>query len=141
MMFTMMPYNRMNRNELNPFSNDFFRAFFSDRPAGAFRVDVQDEGDRYLLEAELPGVEKENVHVTLEDGVMTIAAERNTQTEEKQEDRYLYRERRCGRVSRSFRVEGVQEDGVTAEFVNGILKLNLPKLAEQMSARREIAIA
>lgn len=141
MMFTMMPYNRMNRNELNPFSNDFFRAFFSDRPAGAFRVDVQDEGDRYLLEAELPGVEKENVHVTLEDGVMTISAETQAQTEETKENRYLYRERRCGRMSRSFRVDGIQEDGITAEYANGVLKLNLPKLTEQTPAAREIAIA
>lgn len=147
-MFSMIPYrshsiNRAgaDREFMNPFADDFFRAFFGDERANAsFRVDVKDEGDKYLLEAELPGVDKDNVHIDIEDGVMTISAELN-ETKEENRGNYVYRERRCGSMHRSFDLDGVREDDITAEYKDGVLRLDLPKRAETPApAARRIAI-
>ena len=147
-MFSMIPYrthsfNRMpaTREFLNPFSDDFFRAFFGDeRLSGSFKVDVKDEGDHYLLEADLPGVSKDDLHIDVENGVMTISAEMNEAREETR-DNYVYRERRCGTMRRAFNLEGVNEDAITAAYTDGVLQLNLPKLAEEPEpAARRIEI-
>ncbi len=126
-MFSMMPY-RSNRNVMprglfDEFSNDFFRPLFESgfagltRPERAMKVDVRDDGDKYTLEADIPGVSKDDVKVEVADGVLTIAATYNQEKEEKGEDeRYVYRERRCGSVSRAFNVEGIREDDIAAEF-------------------------
>ena len=143
-MFGLIPYtNRIANREsnlMNPFNDDFFRAFF-DRgmPAASFRVDVRDEGDHYTLKADLPGVEKENVKVSVDDGVMTISADINESKEDSREG-YLYRERRHGSMRRSFDVSGVAEEDITAEYRDGVLTLNMPKLEEIPPKAREIAI-
>ena len=139
-MFSIIPYRtnhnmtrRDNRGYFEDFANDFFRPFFADNfgmmaDQKPMKVDVRDEGDRFTLEADMPGMKKDDVKVEVNEGVLTISAQYN-QTEEQKNDegKYVYRERRCGSMSRSFNVEGIQEDGITAEFRDGVLKLNLPK--------------
>ena len=120
-------------------ANDFFRSFFDVSAPATFRVDVRDEGDRFVMEAELPGVKKEDVKVSVENGVLTIAAATNTESEETRGS-YVCRERRSGSVQRSFNIEGVREDGITGEYRDGVLKLSLPRLTEALPARREIEI-
>lgn len=107
----------------------------------AFRTDIRDEGDHFLLEAELPGFQKEDIHLELKEGVLTISA----QHEEKQEKRddqgqYLCRERRVGSFVRSFDASGIQEDAIRASYENGVLTLILPKMAEIQPQSRRIAI-
>ena len=144
-MFSMVPVRtnrhvavRNNENYFNPFSEDFFRAFFGDDFANGMlsaerplKVDIRDEGDRYLLEADMPGVSRENVHVDVNDGVMTISAEVNESKESTDNGRYVYRERRYGRTSRAFNLDGIREEDITAEFKDGVLRLNLPKVEAQ----------
>lgn len=137
-MFSIIPY-RGNRSVaprgfFDEFSNDFFRPFFEGgfpammRTERAMKVDVRDDGDRYTLEADMPGVSKDDVKVEVANGVLTISAEYNQEKEEKGEDeKYVYRERRCGSMSRAFNVEGIREDEISAEFKDGVLKLTLPK--------------
>ena len=143
-MFGLIPYTsriaRRDANFMNPFNDDFFRAFF-DRgmPAASFKVDVRDEGDHYTLKADLPGVERENVKVSVDEGVMTIAADMDESREDSHES-YLYRERRQGSLRRSFDVSGVDEEAITAEYKDGVLTLNMPKLADPAPKAREIAI-
>ena len=147
-MFSMMPYRNHNINRapatrdfFNPFNDDIFRAFFGDeRLNGSFKVDVKDEGDHYLLEADLPGVAKDDLHIDVENGVMTISAEMN-ETKEENNDNYVYRERHYGTMRRAFNLEGIREDDITADYKDGVLHLNLPKLAEESApAARRIAI-
>ncbi len=139
-MFSMIPFRSSNqvanRNEnyYNPFSDDFFRAFFGDDFADGMlsaerplRVDVRDEGDHYLLEADMPGVKRENVHVDVKDDVLTISTEINEQEDKKEKGKYVYRERRYGRSSRSFNLDGIDDSAISAEFKDGVLKLTLPK--------------
>lgn len=144
-MFSMVPVRtnrhvavRNNENYFNPFSDDFFRAFFGEDFANGMlsaerplKVDIRDEGDRYLLEADMPGVSRENVHVDVNDGVMTISAEVNESKESTDNGRYVYRERRYGRTSRAFNLDGIREEDITAEFKDGVLRLNLPKVEAQ----------
>ena len=124
---------------MTPFANDFFRSFFDTGTPTGFKVDVRDEGTGYLLEAELPGIRKEDVKVTVENGVMTISAATNTENEQ-QTDNYVFRERRTGSMQRAFSLEGINEDGITGEYKDGVLRLTLPKIAESTPVRREIAI-
>ena len=135
-MLNMVPY-RSNRNVaprgfFDDFTSDFFMPFLDGfgmiRPDQAMKVDVKDEGDRYTLEADMPGVSKDNVKVEIVGGMLTISANYDEKKEEKgEDDKYVYRERRCGSMRRSFNVEGIREDDITAEFKDGVLKLTLPK--------------
>lgn len=143
-MFGLIPYTsnitrRNNRSFMNPFADEFFRSFFANEPAASFKVDVRDEGDHFLMEAELPGVKKEDVKVGIENGVITISANATTENEQKN-DNYIYRERRYGTMQRAFTLDGINEDSITAEYTDGVLKLNLPKLTEAKPDRREITI-
>ena len=135
-MLNMVPY-RSNRNVaprgfFDDFTSDFFKplldGFGMIRPDQAMKVDVKDEGDRYTLEADMPGVSKDNLKVEVANGTLTISADYDEKKEEKgEDDKYVYRERRCGSMRRSFNVEGIREEDITAEFKDGVLKLILPK--------------
>ena len=140
-MFSILPYranNHMaNRNFFNDFESDFFRPFFEGGFNGMMsarnpmKVDVREEADRFVLEADIPGVRKEDLKVEAHDGVLTIGVSYNSESEAKdtEQERYIYRERRTGSYSRSFNIEGIREEDITAKFENGVLSLNLPKEA------------
>ena len=144
-MFGLMPYTnriatRDNDSFINPFNDDFFRAFFGNAaPASTFKVDVEDKGDSYLLKADLPGVSKDNVKISIDNGIMTISATMNESNEEKRGN-YVYRERRQGSMSRCFNMDGISEEGITAEYKDGVLMLNMPKIVEETPKAREITI-
>lgn len=147
-MFSMTPYyttrsmkSRVNPTEryINPFSDDFFRSFFGEDAATSLKVDVEDKGDKYLMEADLPGVNRDDVHISVEDGVLTIAVERKEAKDEEDKQRnYIYHERRTSSMSRSFSLEGVNEENITAEYTDGVLHLTLPKkeARQEVGARR-----
>ena len=141
-MFGLIPYtaNLSRRGFTTPFTNEFFRSFFETPAPSAFKVDVLDRGDHYSLEAELPGVRKEDVQISVENGVLTISANTGTENEQ-QTDNYIYRERRYGSMQRAFSLEGIREDGISAEYKDGVLRLNLPKEIEPAPAKRLIDIA
>ena len=123
------------------FNDDFFRPFFAemDRYSGGFRVDVRDKGDHYLMEADLPGLTRDQVHVELNEGVLTIRTEvGDARNEEK--DNYIYNERRCGCAQRSFTLSDIKEDEIIAEYKDGVLRLTLPKLKEPVKSARAIEI-
>lgn len=125
----------------SPFNDEFFRAFFGENTAPAMKVDVEDKGDSYLLLTDLPGMKKEDVRISVEDGVLTIAVEQKTEANEEDKERnYVFRERRSMNMSRSFSLEGVNEEGITAEYADGVLHLTLPKEAQPDEKVRQIEI-
>ncbi len=85
-MYSMIPFGRMNTS-WNDLFDDFERRMFpADRgELPAFRTDIRDEGDHFLLEADLPGFRKEDIDLHLQDGVLTITAKRQEEQEEKKE--------------------------------------------------------
>lgn len=136
-MFRMIPYRKptsMIRSEdiFNRFFDDFFNDdFFApiatlDHKMAGFKVDVQDKGDAYLIEADLPGFDKENVQITYENQYLTIHAKRDAETEDK-EGNYIRRERVCGEFKRSFFIDNINPEDVEALFKNGILSVTLKK--------------
>ncbi len=141
-MYSMIPFGQSSR-QLSSLFDDFERSFFPTERGRfpAFRTDIKDEGDHFLLEAELPGFKKEDIDLQLQDGVLTISAQRDETVENKEDEgRYICRERRYGSVQRSFDVSGIKEDAISAAFEDGVLKLNLPKIGEEQPQSRKIAI-
>lgn len=117
------------------------RAFDCDRSHMGFRTDIRDEGDSFLLEADLPGFNKEDIHVDLEDERMTITAKRNSEYEQKDEKgNYVRRERRFGSYVRTFDTEGIDTERITASYRDGVLRLTLPKLPAPKSNTRRLEI-
>ena len=141
-MFGMIPFGRSDDNLFDSFDNfarDFFRRSNADLPA--FRTDIRDAGDSYVLDAELPGFNKEDITLDLKDGILTITAAHSESSETKGENgTYIRRERRYGSFQRSFDVSGIEEGGITAGYQNGVLTLNLPKAKPAEPEVRRISI-
>ena len=98
-------------------------------------MDLVEEGEQYVLRANLPGVREEDVKVELDDDVLTISGERKSEHEERR-DGYHRIERASGSFSRSLTVpDGVDPERVQARFENGVLEVRVPK-PEQRKPRR-----
>lgn len=141
-MFGMIPFERNDDNFFDLFDN-FERKFFGNSSAALpdFRTDIRDAGDRFILEAELPGFQKGDIKLDLKDGILTISAQHSEQKDEKDEKgSYIRRERRFGSFSRSFDITGVDEERITASYNNGVLELNLPKAVPVVPEAKRIAI-
>jgi len=129
----------------DPFE-DFFRGYLV-RPMGAgmqaeapaIKVEVKEQGNDYLVHAELPGIKKEDIHVDIDGGVVAISAERKQEKEVKEGERVLRSERYYGKVSRSFQLgEEIDEGKSSARFNDGVLELTLPKKAAVAAKRLSI---
>ena len=129
-MFGMMPFERRNHMaQYNPFREleNWEKSFFGDLTAG-FNADIKDLGDHFELEADLPGVKKEDIAVEIDGDCMTISASRDSRTEEKDEKQnYVRRERSYGSFTRSFDISNVKSDEIAGSYSDGVLKLTLPK--------------
>ena len=139
-MYSLIPFEKYTNN-MDHFFDDIPRFFFTEsaeRPA-AFRTDIRDEGDHFLLEADLPGFQKEEISLDLKGDVLTVTAH-HQEEKEAHTGRYLCRERRYGDFARSFDVSSVQQRGITAAYENGVLKLVLPKKSAVQPESSKIAI-
>jgi HSP20 family protein len=104
-------------------------------------VDISETDGEYLIKAELPEVKKEDVKVTVEDGVLTLQGERRQEKEEKGK-RYHRVERAYGSFVRSFSLpESVDEGGVKAEYKDGVLNLHLPKTEKVKPKAIDVKVA
>lgn len=101
-------------------------------------MDLVEEGDHFVLRADLPGVREEDVNIEVEDNVLTISGERKSEQENRQEGYYRV-ERAVGRFSRSL-PEGVDPDSIQAQFENGVLTVRIPKPEERKPRRVAISV-
>jgi len=134
------------------FSDDFdnlFQGFF--RPINypsAFgkgehlpAVDIEEKEDCYLLMADLPGFNKDEISVSFHDGQLSIRAEHTEESEKKQKEGNVLKERRYGSFYRSFNFgSNVAEQDVSAQFENGVLELRIPKVEPAELAAKKIEI-
>mgnify|MGYP000769779004 CR=1 FL=1 len=131
----LVPYARKNHtvSNFNPFHDfdELERAFFSDNALSEFKTDIQEDGDNFVLEADLPGFKKDEIHIELKNGYLTISAAKGLDKDEKtSEGKYIRQERYTGACSRSFYVgTDLQPKDVSAKFTDGILELTFPKEA------------
>lgn len=142
-MFELTPHRKHREMMSNLFGWDPFKDLWGSelmpRMFNEIRTDIKENENEYIVEAELPGVKKEDLVVELKDNTLTIAAK--TIREEKQEkENYLRRERTMGQVSRSYYVENVDHDAVKADYQDGVLKITLPKLKEDKGGSFRIPI-
>lgn len=111
--------------------DSFLRSFFSDFPQKPnFAMDIRDEGDHFLLEADMPGFSKDHIKVNYKNNVLTIQAERSETKEDSKDDRYMVRERHASSVRRQIIVENIREEDITGSMEDGVLKIVLPKKTE-----------
>ena len=118
----------------NMFDDMFRDPFFtSSNTTKLMKTDIQEKDDKYILDMDLPGYDKEDIKAQLKDGYLTITAQKNTSNDEKDEEgNYIRRERYCGKCSRSFYVgDSIKEEDIKASFNNGILELTFPKEVPQ----------
>jgi len=105
------------------------------------RVDIKEKKGKYEITADLPGVEKENISVTLDNGVLTIEASTEEEKTEEEDGKVLRKERRSGRFVRSFNLGvDVKESDINAKFKNGVLKLKVPKAQEKTVEPKRIDV-
>ncbi|MCM1212616.1 MAG: Hsp20/alpha crystallin family protein [Blautia sp.] len=124
--------------------DDAFRDFWGNNELGrhdAFKTDVIDQGNSYLLQAELPGFRKEDINIDLKNDLLTISASHNEEKEEDANNKYIRRERYYSSYSRSFRVNNIEAGDIDASYNNGILEVIFPKKdAETKEAVQRIEI-
>ena len=124
------------RNEFDLF-DDFFRGddFFTRREQSLMKTDIRERDDKYIIEMDLPGYEKENINLELKDGYLTVSAKVEKENNSDENERYVHKERFYGECSRNFYVgEDVTEQDIHAEFKNGMFKICIPK----MEAKKEL---
>ena len=117
---------------------EFEKRFFGQRTP-AMKTDIREADGAYILEAELPGFTREDIHAEIKNGYLTIRAERKSESENSNES-YLRRERSYGSFSRTFDLDGIDAEAITASFKDGVLTLELPKLAPKKEEARSVEI-
>ena len=143
-MLELIPFISNNRvSNYDPFKDmeNFEKHFFGTDRISSFKTDIKDNGNEYLLEADLPGFKKEDIDVNLENNYLTIKAERKVENEEKdKKGRYIRCERGYGSFARSFDVSDVDTDKITASYEDGVLKLNMPKNEKALPTAKKLEI-
>ncbi|KZK73424.1 MAG: heat-shock protein Hsp20 [Pelodictyon luteolum] len=114
--------------------------FFSSIITPAFKVDISEDDNAIFIEADMPGMKKEDVHVSMEDDVLCINAEREQKEEEKKKGFHRI-ERSWGSLSRSFTLgDNVDEKAIEAHYDNGVLKIKVPKKEPEPQRGVEIPV-
>ena len=139
---TMKTYlQKRNSGDVFDVFEDFFKPMFYDEQLDSMRTDIKETDKDYQLSIEMPGFKKDEIKVALENGYLTVSAEKNEQQEEGSENaKYLRKECRVS-CQRSYYVgDQVQEEAVKAKYENGMLLLSVPKEEPKKLAAKSIAI-
>ena len=132
------------RNEFDLFK-DFFGEddFFPRRENSIMKTDIKEKKDKYVIEMDLPGYEKENINLSLKEGYLEVSAEVEKEEKNEENEKFVHKERFYGTCSRSFYVgDQITEEDIHAEFKNGILKVDIPKkeLKKELPEAKKIEI-
>lgn len=143
-MFDLLPFRNQRHirrfgNELETLMDRFFGEDLFPSFGREFNTDIKETDKEYIIEAELPGFNKDDIEIELYDNQLIISAKQNEIIEEEKEN-YIRRERRSGSFKRCFFVDNVKHDQIDAEYKNGILKIVLPKKDPEKGKRHRINI-
>lgn len=120
------------RNDFDLWDEMFRDPFFTQGETKLMKTDIKEKKDKYLVNIDLPGYEKENIKIEIEDGYLTVHATTDSQKEEKEEGKFVRKERYLGECSRSFYIgEDIKEEDIRASLKNGTLQLEIPKKEKQ----------
>lgn len=135
-------------NELDFFDDafgGFFKPLFYEEKHHSMKTDIKETENSYVLDIEVPGFDKKDVNVSLENGYLTVSAQKKTceggETDEKnkKKENYIRRERSCS-VSRSYYVGDVDKEAVKAKYENGVLTIDIPKEKPALPESHNIVI-
>ena len=124
-------------------SRIFFDNFLDDFEDTSFkkkmRCDIYEKDGNYNVVMDIPGYSKEDINIECDNGVIKISCEKNEETNEEDDKKYIRRERRFERCERSFNFGDINEEEISAEYIDGTLKLVIPK-KEKVETKRNIEI-
>jgi HSP20 family protein len=143
--FALGPFGEFGRGGVHaePFRRfeDAFAGFTPTMAKLSIKTDVRETDDTYCIEAEMPGLEEDDIDVSVVDGMLTISGEKKAETK-KDEENYHLTERHYGSVKRTFPVpDAVNLDKAKASFKNGVLSITLPKKALAKPKAKKISIS
>lgn len=140
-------YDPLNLARIDPFSDidDMLKGFFvrpalfEGQPQMQIKLDLKENDNAYTVHADIPGVKKEDIHVSIDGNHISISAETKMEKDVKEGEKVLRSERYSGKVSRSFTLaHDVDETNAQAKYSDGVLELTLPK--KVANSARELAI-
>lgn len=120
-------------------SNNLFDRFFDfdlwpalyrverNKMSNAFDIDLEENDDSYVVSADIPGLDRENISVNYDNGYLTIKGVRESSSKNKEGNRYYFSERSFGSFTRSVRITNVNSEEIKAKYEDGVLTVNLPK--------------
>lgn len=116
------------RHDFDLWDEMFRDPFFTEGESKLMKTDIKEKKDRYLIDIDLPGYEKEGIKIEIQDGYLTVHAKVDKEEDDKEKGKYVRKERYTGECSRSFYVgDNVKEEDIKAKFHNGTLTLEIPK--------------
>lgn len=120
------------RNDFDLWDEMFRDPFFTgERESRLMKTDIKEKKDKYIVDIDLPGYEKEGIKIEIDNGYLIVNAKTSHHKDEKEEGKYVRKERFVGECSRSFYVgEDVKQEDIKASFRNGTLKIEIPKKDE-----------
>ena len=120
------------RHDFDLFDDMFRDPFFNEGESKLMKTDIKEKKDKYLIDIDLPGYEKDNIKIEIQDGYLTIHASVNKENDEEEKGKYVRKERYVGECSRSFYIgDNIKEEDIKAKFKNGTLTLEIPKKEER----------
>lgn len=141
---TLVRYNRPNRDVMSKNFSDIMDEFFNDvvntnRDSFVPGIDISETDNQFLISAELPGMSKEDIDISLDNGRLTISGERKFEKEE--EGKTFHRvETRYGSFNRSFQLpDNVDEESINAKYENGLLNITIDKAEDKVKKKIEIS--
>ena len=139
-MANIMRYDPFDLEPLDDLFKGFFRPVRMEGVAPVqLKMDVKENNKAYTVHAEIPGVNKDDIHVTIDGNQVSISAEVKKVKEDKEGDKLLRSERYYGKVARSFSLgSDIDENAAEAKYENGVLELVLPK--KEVAASKKLAV-
>ncbi|MEI7885111.1 MAG: Hsp20/alpha crystallin family protein [Clostridia bacterium] len=139
----LIPFNKNNNlseTGLENFYNmldDFFNDSFPKRNLqfDTFKLDIQEEDKQYVVEAELPGIKKEEIDLSLSEGKLTISVEHKENSEDKGKN-YIHKERRFSSMKRTIILKDANSDQISARLDDGLLRITITKVEKVESTKK-----
>ncbi len=104
-------------------------------------VDIKEEAERFVIHADVPGVDPKDIEISMEDGVLSLSGERKSETRD-QQDGWKRTERKTGRFLRRFTLpEGTDAEGISAHGSHGVLEISIPKTAKVQPRKIEVRVS
>ncbi len=116
------------RHDFDLFDDMFRDPFFNEGESKLMKTDIKEKKDKYVVDIDLPGYDKEGIKIEIQDGYLTVHAKVDKEDNEKEKGKYVRKERYMGECSRSFYIgDNIKEEDIKAKFHNGTLTLEIPK--------------